>query len=506
MTAVRILRTSRASRICVLVLLGIVLLPRATKAQGRGGSNWTTYRADAQHSASMRTDSRISVDSVTKPGAFQFLWKTKLDNQSRQSNSLTEPVLLNSIISYKGFKSLLFIGGSSDNVYSIDYDLNRLFWSRRLRPASGGGTPQCPGGLTAITRATPANPNPVPGAGRGAAPAPPAPAPAGGPTRAGGPAEVSATNRAAAVWAIASDGMVHMLNPQTGEDLTPAVKFLAPNAKVAGAMLVDNVLYAATTDSCANVPNGVWAVNLAGNANTITSWASKGNIAGRAGPTLGVDGTVYVATADGEVVSLQSKTLMPKDSFTAATGFISDPVLFPYRDRQLVAAVNKDGRVYVLDAASLGAADHKTPLFQSAAFAAGATDAEIAAWAEADGTRWVAVSSKGPGTGMQAFKVVDASGAVSLAPAWASHDISAPVSPIVVNGVLFVLAGGISSTGSSSAAVLYALEAATGKTLWTSGTTITSFVDSGHLSAGDGQVYVPAHDNTLYAFGIPLEH
>ena len=104
----------------------------------------------------------VSLESVRKPGAFQFLWKAKLDNQSRQSNSLTEPMLLNSIISYKGFKSLLFIGGSSDNVYSIDYDLNRLFWSRRLRPASGGGTPQCPGGLTAITRATPVNPNPPP--------------------------------------------------------------------------------------------------------------------------------------------------------------------------------------------------------------------------------------------------------------------------------------------------------------------------------------------------------
>src|SRR5438874_5031686 len=117
------------------------------RAQGRGGNNWTTNRADAQHSASMRTDARISLESLRKPGAFQFLWKAKLDNQSRQSNSLTEPMLLNSIIAYKGFKSLLFIGGSSDNVYSIDYDLNRMFWTRRIRPASGGGTPQCPGGL-----------------------------------------------------------------------------------------------------------------------------------------------------------------------------------------------------------------------------------------------------------------------------------------------------------------------------------------------------------------------
>ena len=46
---------------------------------------------------------------------------------------------------------------------------------------------------------------------------------------------------------------------------------------------------------------------------------------------------------------------------------------------------------------------------------------------------------------------------------------------------------------------------ATGKELWTSGKTITSFARAG-LSAGGGQVYLVTYDNTLYAFGIPLEH
>ena len=57
----------------------------------------------------------------------------------------------------------------------------------------------------------------------------------------------------------------------------------------------------------------------------------------------------------------------------------------------------------------------------------------------------------------------------------------------------------------STPAVLYALDAATGKELWSSGTTITSFARAG-LSAGGGQVYLVTYDNTLYAFGIPLEH
>ena len=75
----------------------------------------------------------------------------------------------------------------------------------------------------------------------------------------------------------------------------------------------------------------------------------------------------------------------------------------------------------------------------------------------------------------------------------------APRTPIVVNGVVFALAGG----NSNANAVLYALEPATGKELWTSGTTITAPASAG-LSAGTGQVYVVTSDNTVYAFGIPL--
>jgi outer membrane protein assembly factor BamB len=56
----------------------------------------------------------------------------------------------------------------------------------------------------------------------------------------------------------------------------------------------------------------------------------------------------------------------------------------------------------------------------------------------------------------------------------------------------------------STPAVLYALDGSTGKDLWNSGKTITSFARGG-LSAGSGQVYVVTFDNTLYAFGIPME-
>ena len=108
-------------------------------------------------------------------------------------DALTQPVLLPNIISFKGFKALAFVGGDHDNVYAIDYDLSRLFWSRHLDAAEPGQRPAsaaCPGGLTTITRATPlaqagagrGGRGAQPGGGRGGAPPlPDPPMPGSGP-------------------------------------------------------------------------------------------------------------------------------------------------------------------------------------------------------------------------------------------------------------------------------------------------------------------------------------
>jgi outer membrane protein assembly factor BamB len=116
-----------------------------------------------------------------------------------------------------------------------------------------------------------------------------------------------------------------------------------------------------------------------------------------------------------------------------------------------------------------------------------------------------------------AYTVVEESGTPALRPSWASRDMISPVPVTIVNGVVFALASGeyrgadaqTSATRRaqlSKPAILYALDAATGKELWTSGAAITSFVHAVGPSAGDGQVYVVTYDGTVYAFGIPVEH
>jgi outer membrane protein assembly factor BamB len=102
--------------------------------------------------------------------------------------------------------------------------------------------------------------------------------------------------------------------------------------------------------------------------------------------------------------------------------------------------------------------------------------------------------------GIAAFKIVEQDGKPAFQAAWTSREIAAPLPPLVINGVLFA-----ASTGTRALpAVLYAIDAATGKDLWNSGRAITSAVRGG-LAAGGGNVFVPGADGTLYAFGFDIE-
>jgi hypothetical protein len=563
-------------------LIGAIVIASASgaaivEAQGRGGGEWTTSQGDAQRSSWVRTDVRLTRDAVQK-GELKFLWKMKLDNETRQLNSLTTPVLMDRLISHRGFKALAFIGASGERVYAVDTDLARVYWTTIINYSSitppANGSWACPGGLTAaITRPTAfavstfgggrgggrgggsgssvgepgkgapslalvsgrgaAPGDPVP-AGRGAAPAAPAGRGGGGGGLGGGPNDN--------IFVVASDGYARTINPHNGSDRVPPVPFLPANARPSDLIAVDGVLYTTTSNGCGAAPNGVWAIDLAANPKTPVSWkTSGGNVAGAAGLSMGTDGTIFVAVGDGassgagaesanpsysnSVVSLEPKTLKLKESFTQpGADFNSSPLVFRYKDKDLMAVSGNDGRLYLLDGSSL-----KTPLYVTPKYSNAGAPGGLATW-ESDGTRWILapsvgsaqpgmkVAANGPVTNgsIVAFKLVDAGGKLSLEPAWASRDLTSPATPLIFNGVGFVLSTGEHRPVSASAgsaqrakasvpAVLYALDPGTGKELWSSGKTITSFARGG-LSAAAGQVYLVTFDNTLYAFGIPMEH
>ncbi|HEV2666244.1 MAG TPA: hypothetical protein VG324_15100, partial [Blastocatellia bacterium] len=334
------------------------------------------------------------------------------------------------------------------------------------------------------------------------------------------------------VYALSSDGMLHIMHVSNGADYKPPVKFLPPNDNAHGLIVIDDVAYVVTDGACGGTPNGVWALEIA--SGQVTTW--KADIAGIAGPAFGVDGTLYVTTGSGgelpnSLVALDPKTLKVKSWYAAGNQeFSSSPVIFEHKGKNLIAATTKDGRVHLLDTANLGDGG-QTALYTTQASSKAGTTAPgaLASWQDASGGRWIlapAVGSQAAGLGFKsagaigavvAWKLVEQNGALTLQPAWASRDLVSPLPPTIINGVVFVTSGGEFRTNDSKAsaaerarrssrAVLYALDGETGKELWNSGTTITSFTRGAALSGGVGQIYLTTYDGVIYAFGFPMEH
>jgi outer membrane protein assembly factor BamB len=291
--------------------------------------------------------------------------------------------------------------------------------------------------------------------------------------------------------------MLHGMYLASGEEWNPPIRFVPGNAGARGLIIVDNVAYASTSHSCGAATNGVYALDLG--TKQVKSWGAKSDIVSE--PSVGPDGTIYVATGDGEVVALAPKTLAVKDTYQSGKQpFTSAPVIFEYKDRVLMAASTKDGRLHLLDTKSLGGTDHQTPVHKSepsselASYVPGA----LASWQDSAGTRWILAPRTGA---IAAYKVTEQGGNLTFENGWVSRAIDAPLTPMVINGVVFSASGG----SPSGPAVLYALDGATGKELWNSGRTITSLVKGGGIAAGNSQVYLPTEDGTIYAFGFPIE-
>ncbi len=514
-------------------IIGLLVCAVATQAQRGGGNDWVTDNGDAQRTATVKADAKINKDSVAKPGAVQMLWKLKLKNTPNQLNNLTAPATLERLIGYRGFRMLGFIAGSGDNLFTIDTDLGRMEWERKL-PTSGtaqAGTLACPGGMTTSVirpttsmiaaagggfgpgRNTPAKstvgeawegattlanvrpqqgppPGPPPGAQQGL------PRPSNAPPMGGGFGGLSV------IYALASDGVLHSMHLSNGQEFQPPVKLLPPGANATGLIIVNGKAFAVTAQSCNGGANGLWAYDF--ETKETSTW--KGDVVGSAGAAFGGDGTIYVTTTNG-VTALDPKTLQAKSSYSGQE-FTSTPVVFEFKGKTLIAAATKAGSVHLLDAANLSTALATTPAGKDAAPGA------LASWQEASGTRWILVSTDNT---VVAWKVVEQGGSVSLQQGWASRELVSPLTPTIINGVVFATSSGEFRTNDakvtaaqraarSKPAVIYALDGTTGKEMWNSGTTIKSFARGNALSGGIGQFYLTTFDGTFYAFGFPMEH
>jgi outer membrane protein assembly factor BamB len=565
------------------------LIVTAHAQVGRGGSEWLTARGDAQRTSWIRTDAKISVESMSKAG-FDQQWTRKLDSLGQASSALGPGVSANGVTL---FIPMSIVTGSGNNVYALDNDTGYVVWQRHIDAPVAAPSPECPGGVSpSATRIVSLTPAPItlptpgragqayrsviggPGEGapvevrggaqgargaggaqgaRGAqgaqgAGSAPGTAPqrgAGGFGPPAGPAIPGATpeqlgggrgglgRASGVVYAIASDGVLHVMGLPSGKDIQKPAEFFPANARWSDPIAVNTTLYTTTSGGCGGAPNAVWAIDLDSDGKPVVSWTSGGPIVGPIAFTS--DGTLIAAIGQSRIgvsgekpnamVALDGKTLRLKDWFVASSlsgsEFVTGPTVFRAGDREIVAAATQDGRVVLLDAASLGGADHATPL-ASASIGSGArfTAGSLATWQEMTitpppppppaapgtasapaapaqpditlGTRWILAPV---GTTVVALKLVDRGGSLTLDPGWTAANLAAPATPVVVNGVVFALATG-------SPAALHAYDGATGKELWSSGTTLTSAAAPGSFWSAFGQVYVGTTDGVLHAFGF----
>ncbi|MBI1764530.1 MAG: PQQ-binding-like beta-propeller repeat protein [Acidobacteria bacterium] len=496
-------------------------------------ADWLTDGYDLERTGWQRNETLLSTATAKN---MKLLWKTKLDNEPRQMHNLLPVLIAGRVTTDKGPKQIVLATGVTDNLYALDAENGAILWQHHFAtdwvpPAGGGrgGGVLCPGGITAT--------------------------PVIGPTD---------TPGKYTVYAAAWDGTLRRLNLADGKEIAPPAKFMPPNGKPYALSLRNNVLYTHTAQGCGGNPNMVYIYDLA--TDKVGTWGpAGGGMWGRTGPAISSNGTLYTGTGDGpwnpehgiygngiigvqqDPVTKQAKLVDYYGPTNAEWLWKRDldmqvtPAIFKFKGKELMVDAGKECRMYLMDTESIGGDDHRTPLQRTALycnedvnFASAGVWGSLATWEDAKGTRWALSPFWGPKHSkftapleygpvkygaIVAFKVEEKAGKPTLTPAWVSRDMNHAEPPILANGVVFAYGNGEDTDQAaydiglaynsaanrikgSTHAVLYALDAQTGKELWNSGEQIASWSHWGGLSLANGKVYLNTFDGYQYCFGI----
>jgi len=487
-------------------------------------ADWPMFAHDPMRTGWASEERSLSIENVSQLG---LKWKVQVTNEPKFLTALTAPVVATDVETPEGARTIVYVAGRSNNCYALDSKNGAVLWSRKFETrlaATGGpfqGTWVCPNGLTAT------------------------------------PAIDRATRT---LYVVAMDGKLYGLDLVTGNDRFPAIPFVAPFSKNWSLNLIEGVLYTSLAQNCGDGASGFYSIDISNPRRPlvrrlILSSTDSGGIWGRGGPVIGRNHRIYGFTADGiaepskgefssSVVAASLTHLeladyfiprdwqqITKDDLDMGSG---SPVWFTYRDFNLLAGGGKQGLVYLMDADSLGGKDHQTPLFATpllgnddrSSSSRGIWGA-LSYWRDDLGDSWIYVPIWGPVSRMapqfpqtngpnphgsiMAFKVVMDSGSKKpvLQPVWISRDFNVPDPVVIANGVVLALATGENPnqrakdrSQGTQPAVLYALDAKTGRELYDSGRAIDGWVHFSGLAVADGHVYAVDHQSKVYCFSL----
>jgi outer membrane protein assembly factor BamB len=513
-----------------------VVVTAATQTQ-RQLYDWLTDGGDNQRTGWNKEERVLTKDNIKN---VKLLWKLETRNQVRALHSLMPVLVVGQMTTPSGVKQVGYLAGILDNLYAFDTDTGKILWQKHWdypAPAGRGGGQQNQ---------------------------PPDPAHLGF-LRPGGSSDTPVIGPADAqgrrpIYFVTGDGMLHILNAATGEDLQPPYMF--HTGKGWSLSLADNVLWMANTYA----GDSISAVRLDDPQHTVMNFnAGSGGAWGRRGATIDSTGAAWTTTGDGVYdpasdpprygnsivgVHIVGNALKLKDYYTPTNWDWlrkrdldpnNTPTIFNFKGRELMAASGKECRMYLLDTTSLGGPDHQTPLFKTPLFCNEEVDFQdagswgaVSTWEDPAGTRWVLAPFWGPAHsqakfpirntpltkdgGVAAFKVEDKSGTLQLTPAWISRDMKRGEPVIVANGMVFGYGSGeetkqswpdiglqfdsTSRAEKGTHATIYVLDAQTGKELWSSGTQMHQWNHFTGITVANGRIYLGTYDGTLYCFGL----
>ena len=463
------------------VTLAALACAAAVDAQIGRTFDWYTAAGDNQRTGWEKSDTKFTKEGVKD---FSLVTKMKLEHQGKGSNYLMPPVVFGTLVGYRGFKELGFVANATGDIWAIDVDLDTVYWHRHidLPKMKGKGTPTCPVGMMS-------EPTMEPGVTFGR-------------KRGARSRNIFAPR---ALYVLSSDGKLYRLDTSTGKDMNPPVPVMPAGANAGNLNAAEGAVYATTSNGCGGAPNAVWQINLAADPPKVASFPSPApeGFVGENGVLIGSDDEIYAQTTN--TLSVLSPTdLKPQQTFSGALGKTS-PVAFSYKDRDLLVTAGNNGSLYLLDSKALNLA-----LSQTAPIATNGAEGIVglATWETAEGTRWVLAAVNAPKGAIVAFQLTDEDGKPALKQIWTSHDISMPETPVIANGVVFALSAGEEGRKGklSGHAILYGLDAETGKEVYSTGDQVTAPANLSGLTMANGRVFFTTTDSTLYGFGYHLEH
>lgn len=496
--------------------------------------DWPTFGHDPQRTGWAFTEDALNPQNASH---LQLLWKVTLKNQPKSLNALTAPVVADHVNTSAGARSVVYVGGSSDSIFALDAGTGKILWTRpgklQVSPKNPGMW-LCPNNLNAtptiderhnVIYAITADGN-LYGLDLGTG------AIKFGPVQFVPPYSKN--------WSLNfSNGIVYTTISQGCGGARSGIY----------SMDVRDPMRPATRDLILQhgFGAGVWGRGGATIGEHGNIFAATGD--GQFDPAIGDYGSTAIKAAPRSLKILDYYLPLNHNQVTQFDLDMgaSSLVWFSYRNFHLVAGGGKEGVLYMLNADSLGEKDHQTPLYHQK-LCNDAMEYEqygvwggISEWMDDKGNAWVyapvwgALSKEAPkfpltngptphGT-IAAFKVAidPQTHQPTLDPAWVSPDMDVPEPVAIAGGVVFALSTGENTqqtigsaviyhgqktltdqqkSQNTHRAVLYALDAKTGKMLYQSGDAIATWTHFSGLAIADGKIYVVDHGSNLYCFGL----